>query len=185
MITDTHAFHVQFPYDDFWNAYSFLDSPFRTVETVGILLLFSCFALVGFVVLLLLIRSQISEPLMGSVVIVEINIFCNRNLEFCLSFIEMLAKILLFDGCEEGLDHSIIVGAARCGEGLRDPIFPQLLTEIEGSILSALVAVKKQSFRTLPRLIGAFKGLRNEVFINVLRHCIRDDLTGIEVNHNA
>ena len=98
-----------------WNAYSFLDSPFRTVETVGILLLFSCFALVGFVVLLLrLIRSQIPEPLVSSVVIVEINIFCNRNLEFHLGFIEMLAKILLFDGCKEGLDHSIIMGTSRC-----------------------------------------------------------------------
>ena len=122
---------------------------FGQSETVGILLLFSCYVLVGFVVFLLrLIWRQISEPLVWSVVIVEIDIFCDRNLEFCLGFIEMLAKILLFDGCEEGLDYSIIVGAARCGEGLRDPIFPQLLTEIEGSILSALVAVKKQSFRT-------------------------------------
>ena len=122
---------------------------FGQSETVGILLLFSCFTLVGFVVFLLrLIWRLVSKPLMGSVIIVKIDILCNGNLEFCLGFIEMLAKILLFDGCKEGLDHSIIMWTSRCREGLRDPIFPQLLTEIEGSILSALVAVKKQTFRT-------------------------------------
>ena len=69
----------------------------------------------GFVVFLLrLIWRLVSKPLMGSVVIVKIDIFCNGNLEFYLGFIEMLAKILLFDGCKEGLDHSIIMRTSRC-----------------------------------------------------------------------
>lgn len=64
----------------------------------------------GFVILLVhLVRSQVSKPLLRFVIIVEIDIFCNCNLEFYLRFVEMLTIILLFDGREEGLYNSIIV----------------------------------------------------------------------------
>ena len=112
-------------------------------------MLFSCTVRMDFVAFSLrLIWRHISDSLVGSVVIVEINVFCNRNSEFCFGFVKMLTKILLFDGGKKGLDHRIIVGLSGCRKRLGDPISYQRFPKVESCILGALVAVKNQFFRT-------------------------------------
>ena len=75
----------------------------------------SLFIGMRFVILLFcLVWCQIPKPLMRSVIIIEIDIFRYRNLKFCLCFIEILTKILFFNGCKKRLYYCIIIGISGC-----------------------------------------------------------------------
>lgn len=76
-----------------------------------------------------LVWGQKSQSLVRTIIVIELNITVDCSPEPFLCFIIVLAKVFLFDGCEKGFCHSIVVGTPGSGKRLLNAIIFQQLSK--------------------------------------------------------
>lgn len=107
-----------------------------------------------------MVRCQKAQSLMGSIVVIEPNVFLYRGTELFLCFIIIPTKVFFLDGSKKGFGNGIVIWGTWCGKGLCNPKSFQKLPEFERGILGALIAVKNETggiaagFESVPKCLG-------------------------------
>ena len=141
------------------------DAPPYGMPTVNWTVLFGLPVTVGIFLLLIkfsfcLVRCQKSQPLMGPIVVIELNVVLYCSTKLFLRFIIIPTKVFFLNGSKKGFGNSIVIWGAWCGKGLCNSELFQKITEFKRSILRALVTVKNEigglaaGFKSVPKCLG-------------------------------
>lgn len=117
--------------------------------------------------------------------VVELHIFGNPFLEFVFRPVGAPVQFFLLQRGEEGLHHTVVVGRAPFGEGLRHMAIAQKSSEGLGCILASPVRVEDQIFAGISFLKCPLEGGGHQLRACPRRDFVGDHLSGIQIQDGA
>lgn len=128
-----------------------------------------------------LIGRQRSKPLMGTIIVIKLNVFGHSILELVFCFVEIASEIFFFDRDEKRFGNGIVMRGTRSRKRLNHTELFKKLPEFKRCILSSLVTMKSELFWIASRVESFKKCLFHRFCVNMLGNAIRYDFSGVKI----